>query len=171
MRITSPTIKCVELVKLSESFKSKPYLCPRKVPTIGYGTTVYPDGKRVRLSDKPISNEVAIQYLMHDLKAKAKYVDAYTRDDITQGMFDALTDFAYNAGENALKTSRLLLKVNTNPFDPTIEKEFMRWVFGGDGTMNKIDDDGDGLIDEPGEKLRLNGLITRAKARIKLYYS
>ena len=170
-RIITVSSKCVELVKLSESFISKTYICPAGVPTIGYGTTLYPNGARVRMTDKPISEEVGRQYLMHELNQKAKRVDSFTRDDITQGMFDALVDFAYNVGEGALQKSTLLKKVNANPLDPTIGTEFMKWVFGGDGTRNGKDDDGDGLIDEAGEKQRLGGLVTRNTARVKIYYS
>jgi lysozyme len=170
MRVTSVSRSCVDLVKLSERFESKPYLCPAGVPTIGYGTTMYPNGARVRLKDKPINEQVAIQYLLHDLNQKAKRVDSFTRDDITQGMFDALVDFAYNVGEGALQKSTLLKKVNANPHDPTIGMEFMKWVFA-DGSKNGKDDDGDGLIDEPGEKQKLRGLTLRNEARVKIYYS
>lgn len=49
--------------------------------------------------------------------------------EITQGQYNALTDFAYNAGENNLRTSTLLRKVNAR--DPTAQAEFMRWVYVG----------------------------------------
>ena len=48
---------------------------------------------------------------------------------------------------------------------------FRRWVYGGNGMHNGKDDDGDGLIDEPGEKMKEPGLITRRENEIKLYYS
>jgi lysozyme len=47
------------LIALHEGFKSKPYLCPAKIPTIGYGNTYYPDGTRVTLLDKPINEKEA----------------------------------------------------------------------------------------------------------------
>ena len=34
-----------KLIKKYEGFSSTPYLCPAKVPTIGYGATYYPNGK------------------------------------------------------------------------------------------------------------------------------
>ena len=36
-----------------------PYLCPAKVPTIGWGNTFYENGTRVRLSDAPITQSRA----------------------------------------------------------------------------------------------------------------
>jgi len=171
IRIKAVSVKAINLAKISESFVSKPYLCPAGVPTIGYGNTMYPNGKRVRLADVSITETMALEYLMHELNQKGARVDSFTRDDVTQGMFDALTDFAYNVGEGALQRSTLLRKVNANPNDPTIANEFMKWVFGGDGTKNKKDDDGDGLIDEVGEKQKLNGLVKRNSERVKIYFS
>ena len=37
----------LELIKDFEGFSSTAYLCPAKIPTIGYGSTYYPDGKKV----------------------------------------------------------------------------------------------------------------------------
>ena len=37
------------LIKKYEGYSSKPYLCPAGVATIGYGTTVYPNGKKVSM--------------------------------------------------------------------------------------------------------------------------
>jgi lysozyme len=48
---------------------------------------------------------------------------------ITQGQYNALTDFAYNLGIEKLRTSTLLRKVNAQ--DPTAQAEFMRWVYVG----------------------------------------
>ncbi len=37
--------KGLDLIKAFEGFRAKAYKCPANVPTIGYGTTSYPDGK------------------------------------------------------------------------------------------------------------------------------
>ena len=39
----------VNFIKGFEGFRNKPYLCSAGVPTIGYGTTLYPDGVKVSL--------------------------------------------------------------------------------------------------------------------------
>lgn len=148
----------------------KPYKCPAGIPTIGYGNTFYEDGTKVKLTDPAITKERAIAILKKAMDYFEKQVDAYTTDKVNQNQFDALVDFAYNAGVGALKASTLLKKVNANPNDPTIRNEFMKWVYGGDGTKNKKDDDGDGLIDEAGEKQKLGGLVNRRKAEADLYF-
>jgi lysozyme len=42
-----------------------------------------------------------------------------------------LVSFAYNVGLGALKSSTLLKRVNANPNDPDIERQFNRWNKGG----------------------------------------
>lgn len=40
--------KGIALIKVFEGFSAKAYRCPANVPTIGYGTTRYPDGRPVK---------------------------------------------------------------------------------------------------------------------------
>jgi lysozyme len=117
------------LIKKFEGFRSKPYLCSAMVPTIGWGSTRYADGTKVTLKDAAITKEEADKLFLTTLKQYELAVDAFCRDDINQNQFDALVSFAYNLGVNALKTSTLLKKVNTNPNDVVgIAQQFNKWV-------------------------------------------
>jgi lysozyme len=51
------------LIREYEGFKSKPYLCAAGTPTIGYGTTRYPNGYKVSLKDLPIGPIEAERFL------------------------------------------------------------------------------------------------------------
>ena len=128
MKVTTTSKKGKDLIKKYEGFKAKPYLCPAKVPTIGYGATYYPDGRKVKLTDSAISEGFATNLLEVMLTPYEKAVDSFCRDDINQNQFDALVSFAYNLGVTALKGSTLLKKVNINPNDKTIRNEFLKWV-------------------------------------------
>jgi len=150
MKITKTGQKGLKLIKEFEGFRSKPYLCSANVPTIGYGATYYPNGKKVTLNDQPITEEYAVQLLSTMLDTFEKAVDSFCRDDINQDQFDALVSFAYNLGNGSLKSSTLLKKVNANPNDPTIRDEFMKWVNAG------------------GKKLP--GLVRRRQAEADLYF-
>jgi len=130
MKVTKVSQEGVNLIKKYEGFKTKPYLCPSKVATIGYGSTYYEDGKRVQLTDSPISETRATSLLMALLVSFEKGVDSFCRDDINQNQFDSLVSFSYNCGLANLKSSTLLKKVNANPNDPTIAKEFLKWNRG-----------------------------------------
>lgn len=150
---------CIKLIKEFEGLVLKPYHGehdPPKVFTIGYGTTKYPPeymgGKWVALNDPAISEIQADSFLMYDVKNKAALIDPFLRDDLSDNQFAAMISFAYNLGENALKTSTLLRKVEANPRDTSIRTEFERWVH-----------------DEHGNKVP--GLIRRRAAEANLYFT
>jgi lysozyme len=131
-KISRVSQKCIDLIEEYEcSGDAKrylnAYLCPAGVATIGIGTTVYPNGKRVKMGDKCSLND-AYNYLRHDLLVTENLVDSYTVDTLTQQQFDSLVSFSYNVGIGNFKTSSLLKKVNKNPNDSSIQKEFEKWT-------------------------------------------
>ena len=46
MKITKTGTAGIDMIKSFEGFRSAPYKCPAGIPTIGYGATFYPDGKK-----------------------------------------------------------------------------------------------------------------------------
>jgi lysozyme len=151
MKITKLGKKGFEVIKSFEGFRSKPYSCSAGVATIGWGSTRYADGAKVKLSDAPITQAQADELFLLTLTQYELAVDAFCRDDISQNQFDALTSFCYNLGASALKSSTLLKKVNKNPNDPTIKAEFLKWNKAG----GKV----------------LKGLVRRREAEANLYFS
>ena len=121
----------LELIKDFESFRSKPYLDAVNVPTIGYGTTYYSNGKKVTLKDKPISKKKATEILRHQIDSHyADAVNRYSNVKMTQNQFDALVSFAYNVGVYALQKSTLLKYHNQKKFKKA-SNEFLRWDHAG----------------------------------------
>jgi lysozyme len=151
MKITKTSENGINLIKSFEGFSSKPYLCPAKICTIGYGATFYLDGKKVTMKDATITEAEGVKLLKDMLSKFEQYVDSYCVDTITQNQFDALVSFCYNVGPANLKSSTLIKKVNANPNDPNIRTEFMRWNKGG----GKV----------------LKGLTRRRQAEADLYFS
>ena len=149
-KITKASKEALQLIKKFEGFCAQPYMCPASVPTIGYGATFYEDGKKVQMDDPSITEQRATQLLQNVLKTFEKHVDSYTRDDITQYQFDALVCFSYNVGVGALKSSTLLKLTNTNPSNPLIKNEFLKW----NKAAGKV----------------LKGLTTRRQAEAELYF-
>lgn len=116
-------------LKLIESFEGlslKPYLDTAGVPTIGYGTILYPSGHRVTMADPPITQAKAMQYLEWEVNLKVGDVQHLFQVPISQNQFDALVSFAYNEGSNALKTSTLLKKLNLGDFQGAAD-QFLVW--------------------------------------------
>lgn len=118
--------KGLALIKSFEGFSARPYLCPAGVPTIGYGATYYPDGKKVTMRDKPVTEADATAMLRSMLVSYENGVTRYVQVPITQGQFDALVSFAYNLGLTALKGSTLLRLVNERNFVGAAV-QFSRW--------------------------------------------
>ena len=138
MKASQIGVKGLNLIKKYEGLRLKPYLCAAGLPTIGFGATYYPNGTKVKLTDKAISEFEASTMLGEMLKHYEKSVDSFTRDDITQNQFDALVSFAYNCGVGNLKGSTLLKKVNKDPFDKSIRQEFLKWNKGGGKVLSGL---------------------------------
>ncbi len=126
-KITKSSPNCAELIKHFEGLFLSAYLCPANVWTIGYGTTIYTGGVKVKAGDN-CTEPQAFLFLRNDLAYFETMVDAYTRDDINQQQFDALVSFCYNLGAKNLKDSTLLKVINTNPINyPEIQIQWLKW--------------------------------------------
>jgi lysozyme len=137
MKVTTINKEGLDLIKSFEGFSSKPYVDPATggVPiTIGYGSTRYADGSKVKLTDPAIPKEVAEKLLANTMTHYESEVDAMAVDTLNANQFSALVSFCYNCGPANLKSSTLLKKVNINPNDPTIADEFKKWN-KGDGKV------------------------------------
>ena len=123
--------KGYNLIKEFEGLKLKPYLCSAGVPTIGYGNTYYLDNTKVKLTDAPISKQMAEILLQRTADVYALKVANLIKKPVTQNQFNALVSFAFNLGVRALQNSTLLRLVNINPNDANIAKEFLKWNKAG----------------------------------------
>lgn len=89
------------LITRFEGFYPEPYLCPAGVPTIGYGTIIYPNGVRVKLSDPPCTKSQAKEWLSFELREKENYINTWliaNNITLTENQFSAIISFAYNLG-------------------------------------------------------------------------
>lgn len=152
MKVNQIGAKGLNLIKKYEGFRAAPYKCPAGIPTIGYGATYYPNGTKVKLTDKPVTQREADTMLLNMLKHYEQGVDSFTTDKVNQNQFDALVSIAYNIGLQALKGSTLIRKVNLDPNDKTIKNEFMRWTKANGKVL-------DGLLNRRKEEAELYGTI------------
>lgn len=119
----------INLISSFEGCELKAYLCPAKVWTIGFGTTVYPNGVKVKKGDSCTLDQ-AKQFKAHDLKRFEKTVDDLVQVPLTQNQFDALVSLTYNIGPGAFEKSTLLKKLNTGDYQGTAD-QFTVWNKGG----------------------------------------
>jgi lysozyme len=122
---------CLLLIAEFEGLSLKPYLCPAKKATIGYGNTYYKDGKKVTMLDSPISKEDALILLENVVNSFAKEVNKLVSAPLNQNQFNAVVSFAYNVGMGNLKNSTLLKLINKDHNQIAIANEFLKWVNAG----------------------------------------
>jgi len=120
-----PSSACIDLVKSFEGFKSKAYLCPAGVWTIGYGTT-----EHVQPGDE-VTEDEARELLAKDVQEAADAVDDLVDVELTQGQYDALCSLIYNIGREAFKGSTLLKLINYGQSAKDCGPQFDRWNKGG----------------------------------------
>ena len=104
--------------------------------TIGFGTTSYPNGVKVKRGDT-CTTEQAKAYMTHDLKKFESAVNSVVTMSINQNQFDALVSLAYNIGTNAFKNSTLVKKLNAGDIRGAAA-QFNVWNKGGGKVMQGL---------------------------------
>ena len=157
-----------------EGFRSRPYLCPAHIWTIGYGHVLYQEQIRLPVVRPPgktkadipmIRSEMPLQ--LEDFRVWTKTeIDELFRADIAtfergvlrlvpgcvgrQGSFSALVSFAFNAGLGNLQRSTIRMRANRGDWEGAADA-FRVWTKGG----GKV----------------LPGLVKRREAEIALFLS
>jgi lysozyme len=160
-----------DLMHKYEGFRSRPYLCPAHIWTIGYGHVLYQEQirlpvVRVEGKDTPmIRKEMPLKQEDNRVWTKTE-IDELFRTDVgtfergilrlvpgvvgRQGSFDALVSISYNFGLGNLQRSTIRMRANRGDWEGAAEA-FRVWTKGG----GKV----------------LPGLVKRREAEIALFLS
>lgn len=155
-----------------EGFRSRPYLCPAHIWTIGYGHVLYQEQIRLPVVRPPDKTKSDIPMIRREMPLKPEDFRVWTKTEIEelfrmdvasfergvlrlvpgvvgrQGAFDALVSFAFNAGLGNLQRSQIRMRANRGDWEGAAEA-FMAWTRGG----GKV----------------LPGLVRRRQAEIALF--
>lgn len=120
----------IDLIKKYEGFRSRSYVCPAGIRTIGYGTTRI-NGHAVQRG-MSCTEEQAGEWLRKDANDFLDQIDNMIKNPntLTQNQVDALASFVYNVGIGNFKKSTLLKHINDG-FMVLAADEFKRWNKGG----------------------------------------
>jgi lysozyme len=160
-----------DLMHKYEGFRSRPYLCPAHIWTIGYGHVLYQEQirlpvVRVEGKDTPmIRKEMPLKPEDNRVWTKTEIDELFRADVATfergvlrlvpgvvgrQGSFDALVSISFNFGLGNLQRSTIRMRANRGDWEGAAEA-FRVWTKGG----GKV----------------LPGLVKRREAEIALFLS
>ncbi len=140
--------KGIDLILSFEGFSAKPYLDSAGIPTIGYGNTYYPGGRKVTMKDPAITREKGAELFATVLPTYEKIVTSKVKTTLTQNQFDALVSHTYNTGGS----DGLFSLVNKKAGETEIRNWFTTKYITAGGKV-------------------LNGLIRRRNAEADLFFA
>jgi len=133
-----------------EGYRTRPYLCPAHIWTVGYGHVLYQDQIQLPMVRKEgYTGFIRMNYPLrpeHNRVWSKEEIDALFDADVAafergvlrlvpgcaghQGRFDALVSFAYNAGLGNLQRSQIRMKANRDDIEGAADA-FMQWTKAG----------------------------------------
>lgn len=137
----------IDLIKDYESFSAKAYLCPEKVPTIGWGSIRWAPNKPVKMGDA-CTVEQAEDLLRKEVILIEDAIDSSVKVPLTQGQFDCLCSWGYNVGTGWINGKRkggaatLIKYLNKGQYDK-VPSELLKFKKGAksgksyDGLLNR----------------------------------
>lgn len=119
-----------ELIKKYEGCRLTAYKCPAGIWTIGYGTTVYPNGQPVKRGDKCTQAE-ADSLLEWYVKTKIQLPSGINKNQTA-----ALQSLIYNIGQGAFDRSSLKKAIVAKDWKAVWKN--WDWVTGGGKFLNGL---------------------------------
>jgi lysozyme len=141
-----------DLMHQYEGYRTKPYLCPAHIWTIGYGHVLYQEQIRlpvVRVEGKEtpmIRKEMPLRQEDNRVWTKEE-IEKLFADDVTnfergvlrlaptlvgrQGAFDACVSFSFNAGLGTFQRSSIRMKLNRGDWEGAADALLLYCMGGG----------------------------------------
>lgn len=139
----------IAFIELWEGLKLKAYRDSKGLPTIGIGTTRYPDGTKVKMGDT-CTKAQAYEWFRFDIARFEAFVNRVIKVPLNQNQFDALVSLVYNIGETNFTEGSVDDKLNAKQVDAALKT----WLLYVNSGGKKID-----------------GLVNRRHAEVKLFKS
>ncbi len=133
-----------------EGYRTRPYLCPAHIWTVGYGHVLYQDQIQLPM----VRKEGYTGFIRMNYPLRPEHNRVWSKEEIErlfavdvaafergvlrlvpgcvghQGRFDALVSFAYNAGLGNLQRSQIRMKANRDDIEGAADA-FMQWTKAG----------------------------------------
>ncbi len=107
--LTAISVSGILYTQSKEGTVLVPYKDSVGVATIGTGTTVYPNGQKVKMTDPKITQKQATEYLKFHINKDAKIFNKTLLGvPLSQTEYDVYMDFTYQYGTGAWSQSSML---------------------------------------------------------------
>jgi len=151
-----------DLMHKYEGYKTRPYLCPAHIWTIGYGHVLYQEQIRLPIARPPGKTRDDIPMIRSEYPLKPEDNRVWTKQEIDdlfdgdvasfergvlrlvppavghQGRFDALVSFSFNVGLGNLQRSTVRIKANRMEFEAAADA-LLLWNKGGGKVLPGLD--------------------------------
>lgn len=122
---------CMPIIKQFEGFRANPYKDSAGIPTIGYGTILYPpppggSGKSVTMADPAVTDDQATAYLSYQMSLKSAQIAPLLQKPATLHQAAAMLSLVYNIGTGAFQSSTVLRKFNAGDTQGSADA-FLMW--------------------------------------------
>ena len=122
----------LELIGNAESCRTKPYMCPANVLTVGIGSTT-----NVKPGKTYTHEEIAAMWAS-DMKSAEKCVNLYANGrEMNDNQFSAVSSLTFNIGCGNLQTSTLARYANRQQWGAMCG-QFNRWVYANGKKLNGL---------------------------------
>lgn len=120
-------------LEVHEGYSSKPYRDSGGVVTQGIGSTVKPDGQKIKMTDPPITRKTANEWVKsHVSKDEVAFRKSLQGVKLSQVEYDQYLDFTYNFGQANWNKSSMLRNLKSGQYVQAC-KSLLKWKY----TANK----------------------------------
>ncbi|MDK1683462.1 lysozyme [Acinetobacter terrestris] len=127
--LTAISVSGILYTQSKEGTVLVPYKDSVGVATIGTGTTVYPNGQKVKMTDPKITEKQATEYLKFHIDKDAKIFNkSLLGIPLSQTEYDLYMDFTYQFGTGAWSQSSMLRNLKSRNYVQAC-KSLLKWKY------------------------------------------
>lgn len=112
-----------------EGYSAKPYKDSGGVVTQGIGSTIKPDGSKIKITDAPISRKTAQEWAKaHVSKDEVAFRKSLQGVKLSQVEYDVYLDFSYNFGAENWRSSSMLRNLKQGRYVQACDS-LLKWKY------------------------------------------
>ena len=127
--LTAISVGGIAYTQSKEGTVLVPYKDSVGVATIGTGTTVYPNGQKVKMTDPKITKKQATEYLKFHIDKDARIFNkSLLGIPLSQTEYDLYMDFTYQFGTGAWSSSSMLRNLKQGKYKQACDS-LLKWKY------------------------------------------